>query len=206
MAKHSPCSWAVALDLWLQFQGMMERVLSECSVWWSEKQMKRKPWWQAQVHCGSWEASQGAPGPRVVRRTHPTKRVSVSDLCRFLPGVAGCQACALPDGQTAAGLFQDAFWREWEPSSCILLLRFLELFPLHHRPNTATTLYTSPLNGDSHPSAGFSLASPEQQVASTRLMHAFAAGGLFKKISDSFGSNNSFQGDLEERKCDINLT
>ena len=67
---------------------------------------------RAQVHCGSWEASQGAPGPRVVRRTHPMKRVSVSDLCRFLPGVAGCQACALPDGQTAAGLFQDAFWRE----------------------------------------------------------------------------------------------
>ena len=55
-------------------------------------------------------------------------------------------------------------------------------------------------------SGGFSLAGPEQQVASATLRHTFAAGGLFKKLSDSFGSNNSFQGDLEERKCDINLT
>lgn len=161
---------------------------------------------RAQVHCGSWEASRGllvlvwSGGPI------QTRRVSVSGLCRFLPGVGECQACAPPDGQAAAGLFQDAFWREWEPSSCILLLRFLELFPLRHCPNTATAFFTSPLNGDSHPSGGFSLASPEQQVASTRLKHTFAAGGLFKKISDSFGSNNSFQGDLEERKCDINLT
>lgn len=52
----------------------------------------------------------------------------------------------------------------------------------------------------------FALTRSDQQVASPVPILIAAAGGLFKKLSDSFGSNSNLQGDLEERKCDINLT
>lgn len=127
------------------------------------------------------------------------------DPHRFLPGVGGCHACAVPDCKAVTGPFQDAFLQEWEPSSNIFLLKLRVLFLLRAIASVAALSYVSP-SGDFPPAWWFPLAGTEQQVAITIPVLVFAAGGLFKKLSDSFGSNNSFQGDLEERKCDINLT
>lgn len=57
---------------------------------------------RAQVHCGSWEASQGAPGPRVVRRTHlHLWPVQVSPWGCGMSGV--CAACRAGSSRTFSG-------------------------------------------------------------------------------------------------------
>lgn len=91
-------------------------------------------------------------------------------------------------------------------SASILLLRFHALFPLRLIASVLLLNCLSPKWGFSFSLVDFHWPALNSQVATTIPILIFAAGGPFKKLSDSFGSNNSFQGDLEERKCDINLT
>lgn len=162
-AKHSSCSWAIALDLWLQFK---ERWRGSClnavcdAQWsrWRETLMTSR-----KSTSALWELRL-KPGSLVLVWEDPSIwPVQVS------PWGCGMQACALPDGQAATGL-----------SGCLLegmrtILRICCWDSLSYScsviASTATTVFTSPLNGDFLPFWWVSLASPEQQVASTRLIH-----------------------------------
>lgn len=90
--------------------------------------------------------------------------------------------------------------------SGIQLLRCHVLFQLSVVPQSCPYAYAPPLTRDVALDGEFALTRSDQQVASPVPILIDAAGGLFKKLSDSFGSNSSLQGDLKERKCDINLT
>lgn len=127
------------------------------------------------------------------------RRVSISD--RFLPEA---QVCALL-GKAAAGPLEDPFL--WDDS--ILrhpAAKVPHAVPAQSHASVPHLRFCLPLTRDFPLGGGFALTCTDQQVASPMPILIAAAGGLFKKLSDSSGSNSSFQGDLEERKCDINLT
>lgn len=162
---------------------------------------------RAQVRWESSE-SQGLPGTARSQSTLRTRLASLSESRPLLPAVGECQACAFPDRKTATGLFHmpsprnesHALPRALLPGAkCtsspepLLWCCHLIILPL---PPTRTSL-----------EAGWvSAPQPCAAVVGTMSCLIFVAGVLFKKLSESFGSNNSFQGDLKERKCDINLT
>lgn len=132
----------------------------------------------------------GAPGHWASQCTRRASCISISPThTASSPGVENV-TCVHSVLKAAPGPFQDPFLQE---SSGILLLSSTS------HPLCCCWIVASPLTRG-FPSGR--LVCTHQAVADPH----HTAGGLFKKLSDSFGSNNSFQGDLEERKCDINLT
>lgn len=163
--------------------------------------MKRKPWQPDKEHrciVGAQERA-GAPGHCAIPVRTQSKACLHLRPARFLPGVKVCTLRWEGSNWTFSGSLSAGM----RLSSSILLLRFHVLFQLRVMPQSCPYIFAPPLIRD------FALdgwACTHLQVASPVPILIAAAGGLFKKLSDSFGSNSSFQGDLEERKCDINLT
>lgn len=154
-----------------------------------------------------WELGR-EPGFLVIGQSQCTQSkmyLHLSNLHRFLSGVRECYVCALwLEGSNWT--FSGSLPAGMRTSASILLLRFHLLFPLRFIASVLPLNCLSPKWGFSFSLVDFHWPALNSQVATTIPILIFAAGGPFKKLSDSFGSNNSFQGDLEERKYDINLT
>lgn len=158
----------------------------------------------AQVHCGILGESWGLHRCLTIVHTQGKTWLHLSDPHRFLPGVIESHAQIFHDwgaahllGSLPSGM-RTVFQHLASQIPCAV--------PAQSRClSTAADFLPLPQTGLCLRLEGLHLPALSR-VASTMLHLLVAAGGFFKKLSDSFGSDNSFQGDLEERKCDTNLT